>query len=242
MTYNWGVMKEAIEQAEEATRLSAAIALEQALREAVNQGQTDWTTLSEQVLPALIKGIGDRNKGVQVHSANCLALLCPLSPEVIPQLQQRLRGADLWGAWGAALVLARMGFWFPEMEIALSEAMGATDRDVRWAAAGFSLQLGRDYPQAVEMVKQTLRAQNPLARKMAAYCLGAMGQYASVEDVLVHLLSDEERDVRRAAILAIDKLPTISAHVGERIALLRADPDEFVRRTATAVASKLGYA
>ncbi len=231
-----------LKDSNEQVRLSAAQALEQALKEELEAGRADWEPLVAQALPTLIQGIGDPNKGVQVHSATCLEFLCYQSAAVIPALRAAMAGPDSWRAWGAALVTARMGTWFPESARALSEAMGAKDRDVRWAAAGFSLQLGRKYTEAVDMVKATLRSENPLARKMAAYCLGAVGQYAPVEPELAAQLDDPERDVRRAVILAIDKLPQVSSEVQHRIAGMRKDPDEFIRRTSSAVAAKFGIA
>jgi hypothetical protein len=230
----------ALGEADGGTRLSAACAMEQALKEELEDGRPDWAPLVAQVLPVLMRGIGDRDKGVQVHSANCLEFLGYQSEAVVPALREAMAGPDAWRAWGAAIVGARMGYWFPEMAGALSHAMGADDRDVRWAAAGFSLQLGRSHAEAVAMAKQTLAAENPLARKMAAYCLGAMGQYAEAESALAACLADPVRDVRRAVILAIDKLPHVSEPVKARIAELRMDPDVFVRRTAAAVTAKLG--
>lgn len=221
------------------TRLSAAVALEQALNEELEAGRAEWEPLVAQVLPTLIQGIGDRHKGVQVHSANCLEFLAFQSAAVVPALREVMAGADPWQAWGAALVTARMGYWFSEMAPALTGALGAADRDVRWAAAGLCLQLGRSHPEAVQTVKLSLAGENAAARKMAAYCLGAMGQYAPVETELAARLDDPERDVRRAVILGIDKLPAVSLPVRERIAALaKSDPDEFVRRTAAVVAAK----
>jgi hypothetical protein len=240
MAYDLERILPALNQGDAAARLSAAYALEQALKEQLEAGRIDWAPLVEQLLPVLVQGIGDRHKGVQVHSANCLEFLAYQSEAVIPALRVAMAGPDAWRAWGAALVTARMGYWFPEMGPALSGAMSAPDRDVRWASAGFTLQLGRNHQQAVTMVEQTLEAGSPLARKMAAYCLGAMGQYAGVEPALAARLGDPDRDVRRAVILAIDKLPAVSEPVKDQIAALRQDPDEFIRRTASAVAAKLG--
>lgn len=227
-----------LQSSEASIRLQAAQALEQGLKDELESGQTEWGSLADRLLPALIAGIGDPHKGVQVHAANCLEFFCYQSGEVIPALRQAMAGPDPWRAWGAALVTARMGLWYPEMERALQGALGAVDRDVRWAAAGYCLQLGRSHPQAVETVKTALQGENPLARKMAAYCLGAMGQYAPTEEALAARLTDADRDVRRAVILGIDKLPQISAGVMDQVAALQQDPDEYVRRTAAAVAAK----
>lgn len=225
---------------DEQIRLSATAGLEQALKEDLEAGCIDWAPVVGQTLPALITAIGDKHKGVQVHAANCLEFLAYQSADVVPAIREAMAGSDPWRAWGAALVCARMGYWFPEMGQALRGAMGAADRDVRWAAAGHSLQLGRNHPPAVANVVATLEDANPLARKMAAYCLGAMGAFADVESALAGRLDDPERDVRRAVVLAIDKLPQISEPVQQRIAAMRRDPDEFVQRTAAAVAAKFG--
>lgn len=226
--------------ADDATRLSAACALEQALKEELEAGRADWAPLAERLLPALIRSMGDRHKGVQVHSANCLEFLAYQSAAVIPAVREAMAGPESGRAWGAAILFARMGLWSPEVGPALSAAMGAGDRDVRWAAAGYSLQLGRKHPEAVAMVKEALHAAEPVARRMAAYCLGAMGSYASVEEVLAERLDDPERDVRRAVILALDKLPQLSEPAQQRIAAMRQDQDLYVRRTAAAVAGKFG--
>lgn len=241
MAYDVGRILAALRAQEAGTRLSAAVALEQALKEALEQGRADWGPLTAELLPALIQAIGDTDKGVQVHAANCLQFLSYQSEAVLPALREAMTGPDAWRAWGAAIVAARTGVWFPEVGQALAGAMGATDKDVRWAAAGFCLQLGRSYPTVVDVVKGVLDSANPLARKMAAYCLGAMGAYAAVEDALAARLGDPDRDVRRAVILGLDKLPGgPSRPVVSRIAALRQDPDEFIRRTAAAVAGKYG--
>lgn len=242
MEYDLERILTAMRHADTETRLSATAALEQALKAELEGGRLDWEPLVQQTLPVLVESIGDRHKGVQVHSANCLEFLSYQSPAVIPALRAAMAGPESWRAWGAAIVVARLNLWFPEMDGALSAAMGADDRDVRWAAAGYSLQLGRKYAEAVEMARRTLRGDNMLGRKMAAYCLGAMGAYAPVEEALAAQLEDPERDVRRAVILAIDKLPQVSDAVRHRIAGMRKDPDDFVRRTASAVAAKFGLA
>lgn len=239
MAYDWTRILSALTEKDAQARLSAAAALELALKEELENGRTEWEPLVATLLPPLIQAVGDPLKGVQVHAANCLQFLTYQSPAVIAALRVALSGDDAWRAWGAAIVAARTGYWYPEVGAALCAAMGATDRDVRWAAAGFCVQLGRNHPEAVAMVKETLSSANPQARKMAAYCLGSMGQYADVETALAACLADPERDVRRAVILAIQKLPRVSPAVREKIASLRHDPDEYVRRTAAAVAAKL---
>lgn len=240
MGYDTEALLQGLASPDAGVRLSSARGLEEALKEELEQGRTDWEDLVSAALPALLVGMGDTHKGVQVHTGNCVEFLSYQSPRVLPALREALRSADRWQAWGAALVGARMGLWCEEMGPALCDAMGAADRDVRWAAAGFCLQLGRKYGEAVDTVRQALAAENPLARKMAAYCLGAMGQYAPVEPDLAARLNDPERDVRRAVILGIDKLPQVSGPVQERIRAMRNDPDEYVRRTAAAVAAKFG--
>lgn len=240
MRYDLTRILSGLAASDESIRLSAAHALEQALKEELEAGRTAWADLAAELLPALIAAIGDRNKGVQVHAANCLQFLAYQSEAVLPALRQAMGQADAWQAWGAAIVFARMGLWAPEVGPALSAAMGAADRDVRWAAAGYSLSLGRSHPEAVAMATATLGAENPVARKMAAYCLGAMGAYADVESALAERLGDPHRDVRRAVILALDKLPETSPGVRAKIAALREDGDLFVRRTAAAVAAKMG--
>jgi hypothetical protein len=92
-------------------RLSAAAALEEALREELEQGRLDWEGLVSAVLPGLIEAIGDPYKGVQVHAAGCLQFLAYQSGAVLPALRAAMAGPDAWRAWGAALVGARTGLW-----------------------------------------------------------------------------------------------------------------------------------
>lgn len=240
MAYDLNRILLGMSDTDEATRLSAAYAMEQALKDELDAERTDWEPLVERLLPVLIDGIGDRHKGVQVHSAHCLQFLAYQSEAVIPALREALVGPEAWRSWGAAIVFARLGLWSPEVGAALCAAMGAEDRDVRWAAAGYALQLGRQYGEVVDLVRQTLTTPEPLGRRMAVYCLGAMGGFAPVEPALADLLTDPERDVRRAAILAISKLPEVSIPAKQRIAAMRQDPDLFVQRTADAVAKKFG--
>jgi hypothetical protein len=223
-----------------AVRLAAAQSLEAVFHAELDEGRQDWTPLVADFLPLLIQGLGDKHKGVQVHAANCLEFLAYQSEAVVPALREAMAGPDRWRAWGAALVVARMGLWTPEIGPALAGAMGAQDRDVRWAAASLALKLARAHPSAIELVKATLRDPNPITRKMAAYCLGAVGAFAPVVEELAAALPDPERDVRRAVILAIDKLPEVPEGVRAAVAAHREDPDVFVQRTAGAVAAKWG--
>jgi len=221
-------------------RVQAAREMEAVLSARLDEGETDWTPVIDALLPSMVAGLGDPEKGVQVHCANCLEFLAYQSEAVVPALRAALKPPEGRQAWTAAFVLARLGLWSDEVGEALSAAMGAPDRDTRWAAAGFALGLGRAHPECVAMVRRTLRAPVPNARKMAAYCLGAMGEYADVAADLADRLADPDRDVRRAAVLALNRLPHVDAAIRQAVARLRQDPDEFVRRAADAVAARWG--
>jgi HEAT repeat protein len=240
MAYDLERIQAGLAAPEVATRLSAAQALEAAFHEELDAGRLDWAPLVDRFLPLLVQGLGDAHKGIQVHAANCLEFLAYQSEAVIPALREAMAGPDRWRAWGAALVVARMGLWTPELGPALAGAMGAPDRDVRWAVASLALKLGQTHPPAVAMVKGLLHDPNPTARKMAAYCLGAMGKFTPVAAELASSLTDPDRDVRRAAIVALDKLPDVPEAVQQAVAERRSDPDPFVQRTASAVAAKWG--
>src|SRR2546428_2680960 len=92
-------------------RLSAAQGLEAAFHTELDEGRRDWAPLVTDFLPLLIQGLGDPHKGVQVHSANCVEFLAYQSEAVIPALREAMAAPDRWRAWGAALVVARMGLW-----------------------------------------------------------------------------------------------------------------------------------
>lgn len=221
-------------------RLAAARSLEAQMAALLEAGATDWIPLAGRLLPQLVAGLGDAEKGVQVHCANCLQFLAYQSDAVLPALREALAPPEERRAWAAAFVAARLGLWSAEVGRALAAAMGAPDRDIRWAAAGHALALGRSHPDCVEVVKGVLQAPSPAARKMAAYCLGAMGGYADVAGVLAGRLTDPDRDVRRAVVLALNRLPQVPPELQRAVAALRHDPDAFVRRAADAVARRWG--
>lgn len=226
------------------TRLAAALALAQWLSGAVAQPEQITAVLAEQLelVENLIQALGDRHKGVQVHAAECLEVLAHFSAEVLPALQRTLAATDHWQAWGAAIVLARLGIWNPQVGSALVGAMGSHNRDLRWAAANLVLRLAEQQGRPlVELCVAAVEDPEPVRRKMLAYLLGEMGRrgYTDSEPALFPLLSDPERDVRRAAVLALDRQGGLSPRAREQLqALAAADPDEFVRRTAAGVMDK----
>lgn len=236
-----------LESAQDSERLAAARALDEHLRAlagkaeeaAVDGTEGSWPQVAERCLPALVRALGDPHKGVQVHGANCLQTLLPHVPEVTPRLADAMSSPDRWQAWAAALAAARAGLWLVPMQDALGGALGAEDRDVRWAAAGLTVKLGRTHPEAVALVKGALLNGLPLARRMAAYALAAIGCYSSVESELVQALKDPDRNVRRAAVLALGKLPAVSRESVAAVAALQSDPDVFVGRAARAVSARL---
>lgn len=230
--------------ADAAGRLGAAAALARWLQETLPDSGAVAAALQAHpdLVAALVAGLGDRHKGVQVHCAECLEVLAHFSPEVLPALHGALTTTDAWHSWGAAIVLARLQLWREEMGPALAGALGSADRDVRWAAANLLLRLaGVQGEPVTAVVMEAVRDLNPTARKMAAYLLGELGArgLAGAEAALLPLLADAERDVRRAAILALDRLGQMPPATRERIAAMAtADPDEFVRRTAGGVLQK----
>lgn len=103
------------------------------------------------------------------------------------------------------------------------------------------------------MILESFKSANPTARRMAAYCLGllgsdaaavkslvdVLGSPAAAEEPLLTGLSDNDPTVRRAALLALHRLGSVSPKALKRMGALQADPDLFVRRTAAAVCRRL---
>lgn len=228
------------------TRLNAAAALSDWLRQSVADSAALEASLHEQpaLVPALVQGLGDLHKGVQVHCAECLEVLAHFSPAVLPGLCGALTATDTWHSWGAAIVLARLRLWREEMGPALAGALGSGNRDVRWAAADLLLRLAEQHRAGpVSVAMEATRDPNITTRKMAAYLLGELGSrnLCSAEAALLPLLADEHRDVRRATILGLDRLGPLSPESRARFAAMQTDdPDEFVRRTAAGVLRKRG--
>jgi HEAT repeat protein len=125
---------------------------------------------------------------------------------------------------------------------ALCEAMSDDDGDIRWAATGLMVQLGRKNlaPISARLLKLAADpASRHNARKMALYCLRDLGitgpDLLAVVERAVH---DSDVHVRLAGLAVLSQLrdaPEAAARI--MLGCLKSDPDAGVRRAA---ASALG--
>ncbi|HLO02322.1 MAG TPA: hypothetical protein VK191_04335, partial [Symbiobacteriaceae bacterium] len=90
MTHDLAALKLDLADPGMAVRLAAAQSLEAAFHTELDEGRREWAPLVAEFLPLLVQGLGDRHKGVQVHSANCLEFLAYQSEAVVPALREAL--------------------------------------------------------------------------------------------------------------------------------------------------------
>lgn len=93
------------------------------------------------------------------------------------------------------------------------------------------------------MIVGCLEGGPPVARRMAAYALSKVaaeqrsgsGAERVMAEALGAALADPEPEVRRAALVALRRLPGVPEPVRTKVTGMTQDPDLHVRRTALAV-------
>ena len=119
----------------------------------------------------------------------------------------------------------------------LVETLGVDDGDLRWAAATVLVGF-QNHGEVIGVLRGLLQAGNAAQRKMALYCLRDLDVRApDLDEALVRLLDDEDRDVQLAAISSLARLATDRA--GAAAQLMRA-LDARDPRLCRAAAAALG--
>jgi HEAT repeat protein len=191
----------------------------------------------------LIPALGDPDRSVARAARDALIALARRSDGVVPLLRAAVRRARHGDAARdarvqrihAALTLARLEPPEPGLLPALVDGLSARDGDVRWEAARVLVDMGRLHSEVVGVLVGLVRsAGDPSARRMASFALRELApDLPQAAQALLAATHDDDRDVRRAAVTALAGLLDPPAEVAERLAALRADPDEILARLAT---------
>ncbi len=141
----------------------------------------------------------------------------------------QLRSEDLATRLEAANALGALGPQAADAARPLADLLSDPYWDVRMAAAEALAAVGRP---AVPALVRKLQGDDYWATTWAARALGRMGGRApEAIPALVELLSDPSRDIRAAAMQALERIGHLDA-VADAVAKARNDEDRRVRRAA----------
>jgi HEAT repeat protein len=187
----------------------------------------------------LVACLGDEYKAVQRRAADALAAVHGDGVTVTDRVRAALAATTLRHRWGAAYALSRLGVLDATALPVLVEVLGSDDGDRRWAAAQMIVGLASDSVVIVAL-RGLLAAPNPMARKMALYCLRDLGRsWAGSDAVLVAALADSDPAVRLAALNAAPVLAVDREAMAAACARLLGDVDAGVSRAAAPTLAKL---
>jgi HEAT repeat protein len=191
-------------------------------------------------LAALAECLGDERKAVQRRAAEAFAALARHGAAGQGLLLTTLHSLAPRQRWGAAFALSLLGPPPAESLSVLLEALGASDGDMRWAAAEIVCRLPERETVAASLQRLVTRG-TPLERKMALYCLRDLAAPSpDLEGVIATALGDGDAGVRLAAMSALASLAADGAAAARRLLPLLEDADEGVRRAAAAALGRLG--
>jgi len=142
----------------------------------------------------------------------------------------------------AFAVLGERGVAVPPQALlpVLVETLGVDDGDLRWAAATVLVGF-QNHGEVIGVLRGLLQAGNAAQRKMALYCLRDLDVRApDLDEALVRLLDDEDRDVQLAAISSLARLATDRAGAAARLMRALDARDPRLRRAAAAGLGTLG--
>jgi len=168
--------------------------------------QTDTAAIEK-----LMRELGDARKSVQRRAIDELvAIAASGNSTVTEKLRDSIASADRRVRWAGAYALGQVGAGAFAMESAdaLCEAMSDDDSDIRWAATGLMVRLGRENlaPISARLLKLAADSDRN-ARKMALYCIRdleiAGPELLAVVERAVH---DSDAHVRLAALGLLSRL------------------------------------
>lgn len=208
-------------------------------------------------VPALVKGLDDRDPQVWLNSAAAIAHIGPGASDAIPKLiselesSRRSRGGEQ-GWYRMAYALGQIGpAALPELEKAFSH-----ERDyVRAGAAKAITWMGADAASLRDDLLKLLADDSELVRTAAAEALGSMP--AEAAPGVLAALAAEQPEVREAAARALHLMPRLSedqlslladaadkeSHPAARVAMIdtlsrfNLKPERFIPILGGAVAS-----
>jgi HEAT repeat protein len=194
----------------------------------------------EDDLAFLVQALGAATKAEQRGAAEALAALAREGLEVGPLLERALADPGPRRRWGAVYAWSRLGPVPAPCVPVLLEALGASDGDLRWAAATIVREVG-DRPEIDAALRELLGSPSGLQRKMALYCLRDLGRLTpDLEREMLASLGDPEPAVRMAAMSALAQLAADRPAAACAVARRLRDADAGVARAAAAALGRLG--
>jgi len=191
-------------------------------------------------LAALADCLGHARKAVQRPAAEAFAVLGERGVAVRDVLVAALASPTPGRRWSAAFALARLHEPPQALLPVLVETLGVDDGDLRWAAATVLVGF-QNHGEVIGVLRGLLQAGNAAQRKMALYCLRDLDVRApDLDEALVRLLDDEDRDVQLAAISSLARLATDRAGAAARLMRALDARDPRLRRAAAAGLGTLG--
>lgn len=153
-------------------------------------------------------------------------------------LGAELSGGPLERRWSVAYALFLAGERSERLWPVLSEAIGSSDGDLRWAASRLVVAL--EVPDLTARLLAAVAGGGAEQRKMALYCLREHGERGGhIDAAVIAALDDADAAIRLAAISSL----SVTAHDGDAAAraILRRldDADAGVRRAAAAALGRL---
>lgn len=200
--------------------------------------------LATEALAAIAGCLSADSKTVRRRAADALAAVARCEPGLVATIQPWLKSANRRIRFGAAYALGAVGDHALTLDAApaLRETLGSSDGDLRWAAAELMVRLGRAHPKEIRAELLALvSGANPVARKMALYCLRDLGVRGSeVLEAVGSAIRDTDAHVRLAALALLSaSFATNDAAALLMLERLDSDRDVGVRRAAAVALGNL---
>jgi HEAT repeat protein len=187
--------------------------------------------------------LGDPVRAVWRAASDALVAIARRDPGVWPALRGALASPDARTRRVAALAGARIAPRELRLLPPLVEALGSDDGTLRWGAARALVELGQTQSEVHPLMLHLAQADpNPIARRMAAFCLRDLApDDPRTSSALLAASRDGDLQVQRAALSALASLLAPTHAVEERLReALEQGLDAPSRRIAAAVLRTLG--
>jgi HEAT repeat protein len=202
--------------------------------------------VSEQILTVMIGCLGADSKTIRRRAADALAAVTRGNPSLLPSIRAALMSADPRIRFGAAYALGAMDgdALTADAAPALTEALGDSDGDVRWAAAELIVRLGQNHAEKIcRALLDLVRSGNAAGRKMGLYCIRNLeARGAVILDAAARCIRDDDLHVRLAAIALLSaSFSNNETALGLIQDRLEADREAGVRRAAAIALGAMSF-
>ncbi len=194
-------------------------------------------------IASLIKSLNHPDKKVIRKAVDALISIAARMPLLADKLNELLNDTPAEKRWPIAYVLAHISCASLSSLKILTETLGNSDPDIRWAVALLLVRLAKQSnPGVAAHLVDLLKSGRPTQRRMAVYCLRDIGaQDTSSRQALLDALHDPDPLVRVAAVTSLKARPEIGASALDHLLrFVLADPDSRVRASAALALAHLG--